>query len=186
MKSSKILLVLGSGPNIGRSVAQRFKDAGYKVAVVSRSAAHGETTPEGFLTLHADLSKPSAIPTIFEAVYSQLGGHPTTIVYNAAALTTPDDLTNIFSVSTEDLAADMAVMNTSAFLAAKQAVMGFENCTNEKDPKAFIYTGNHLAVDTPPVTRLVTLGLGKSAASYWIGAASKTFKEQEYRCAHFV
>ena len=181
MNGSKILLVLGAGPNIGRSLAQRFKEAGYKVALVSRSANDGEVTPDGFLMLQADLSKPSSIPTIFETVFKQLGGHPTVVVYNTGALTIPEDLTNIFSVPIEKLEADLAVMNTSAYLAARQAVAGFENSANNDAPNAFIYTGNNLSVITQPVPRLVTLGSGKSAASYWVGVASKTFRDKGYR-----
>jgi NAD(P)-dependent dehydrogenase (short-subunit alcohol dehydrogenase family) len=181
MDSQKILLVFGAGPNIGLSLAERFKAAGYKVVLVSRSIRDTEErTPYGDLTLQADLKDYSSVPTIFATVKAKLGGSPTVVVYNAAGLTMPKDLANIFTVPVESLEDDLAVMNTSAYVAAGQAVEGFTASQNDT-PKAFIYTGNILAAVALPVPRLTTLGSGKSAASYWIGAASLLFKDRGFK-----
>lgn len=180
METQKILLVLGAGPNIGQSLAKHFKAAGYRVVLVSRSVAANEITPDGTMTLRADLKDSSSVPALFETVKAKFGGPPTVVVYNAAALTVPKDPANIFTVPVESLEDDMAIMNTSAFIAAGQAVAGFK-ASRSNAPKAFIYTGNILAAVAPPVPRLVTLGSGKSAASYWIGAASGLFKSEGYK-----
>jgi NAD(P)-dependent dehydrogenase (short-subunit alcohol dehydrogenase family) len=177
--ASKILLVLGAGSNIGRGVADRFLAAGYRVALVSRSAP-ASSGSDSTLHLQADLKDPSSVPGIFDAVKARFGAAPTVVVYNAAALTPPADTSNIFSVPVEDLDKDLAIANTSPYVAAGLAYKGFEEAANDA-PKAFIYTGNVLAAVTRPAPFVVTLGIGKSAASYWIGAASALYKDKGYR-----
>ncbi|KAI5459032.1 hypothetical protein BGZ63DRAFT_361000 [Mariannaea sp. PMI_226] len=177
---SKILLVLGAGKNIGQGVADKFRSAGYRVALVSRSANHGEKTPEGDLTLRADLSDVSSVPPVFAEVKKAFGGPPSVVVYNAATLTAPEDPENLFTVPIEKFEQNLVVLNTSPYIAAREAISGFE--TLDKDtPKAFIYTGNLLAGRTQPVPLYVVLGTGKSAASYWIGSASGIYKDKGYK-----
>ncbi|KAM5354959.1 hypothetical protein ACJ41O_001605 [Fusarium nematophilum] len=177
---NKIVLVLGAGKNIGHGVAQKFRSAGYRVALVSRSVEDRGTTPEGDTTLRADLSNPSSVPSIFAAVKEILGGPPNVVVYNAATFTPPTDPQNPFTVPIEALERDLSLLNTSAYIAAREAVAGFE-ATGADLPKAFIYTGNTLAGATSPLPVLVGLGTGKSAASYWIGSASAFYKEKGYK-----
>ncbi|KAM0433392.1 hypothetical protein ACHAPT_004270 [Fusarium lateritium] len=177
---AKILLILGAGKNIGQGVANKFRSAGYRVALVSRSAEDRKTNPDGDLTLRADLSDPSSVPGIFGAVKEQLGGPPNVVVYNAATLTPPTDLQNPFTVPVEAFEKDLNVLNTSAYVAAREAVSGFE-ATSADITRAFIYTGNGLAGATAPVPLLVDLGTGKSAASYWIGSASGFYKDKGYK-----
>jgi NAD(P)-dependent dehydrogenase (short-subunit alcohol dehydrogenase family) len=76
---SKILLILGAGPNIGVAVAKSFSSAGYKVASASRSAPK---STEGIdLHIPVDLSKPDDVPGVFSKVRKELG-EPSVIVYN--------------------------------------------------------------------------------------------------------
>ncbi|EEU36453.1 uncharacterized protein NECHADRAFT_81213 [Fusarium vanettenii 77-13-4] len=178
--STKILLILGAGKNIGNGVANKFRSAGYRVALVSRSAEDRKTNPDGDLTLKADLSNPSSVPDIFGAVKELLGGPPSVVVYNAATLTPPTDLQNPFTVPLESFEKDLSVLNTSAYVAAGETVSGFEAISADI-PRAFLYTGNGLAGATAPVPLLVDLGTGKSAASYWIGSASGFYKEKGYK-----
>ncbi|AEO67133.1 75b3929b-a0a2-4b1a-b665-7db53caa5a2e [Thermothielavioides terrestris] len=180
MAASKILLVLGAGKNIGQSLGRGFKAAGYKVALVSRSAADGQTTAEGFLTLRADLSNHASVPPLFEAVKKKLGGPPTVVVYNAGAVVSPVDAANPFTVPLDGLESVTAVTHTSAYVAAREAVAGWESLPKEV-PKAFIYTGNICAAVVLPKTFTVSFGSGKSAASYWIGLASEVYKEKGYK-----
>jgi NAD(P)-dependent dehydrogenase (short-subunit alcohol dehydrogenase family) len=76
---TKILLILGGGPNIGAAVAKSFSAAGYKVASASRSAPK---STEGIdLHVPVDLSKPDDVPGVFEKVRKELG-EPGVVVYN--------------------------------------------------------------------------------------------------------
>jgi short-subunit dehydrogenase len=78
--TTPILLLLGAGPRIGKSVATAFASKGYKIALVARSLREEESTPNQLL-IKADLSDPTSMPSIFSKVKEVLG-LPTVIIYN--------------------------------------------------------------------------------------------------------
>ena len=129
MSSKPVVLILGSGPRVGAAVAKQFANTGYLVAVASRKATGGKTA-EGYLSVKADLSNPSSVPTVFDAVKAEFQNAPSVVVYNAAALTPPvgDDL---FSISTESLAANLNTNTVSVYAAAQEAVKGWETLPKE-------------------------------------------------------
>ncbi|PNP55307.1 hypothetical protein THARTR1_04449 [Trichoderma harzianum] len=160
MASKGIALILGAGSNVGQALSSTFSQAGYKVALVSRSAKESSSATQ--VSIAADLTNPDAIPPIFASVRKALGADPNVVVYNAAGFES-----------------DLRLMNTSAYVAAREAVAGFEKL-DKSLPKAFIYTGNWLNAVTMSNPTHVTLGSGKSAAASWIGAASVHYKEKGY------
>jgi NAD(P)-dependent dehydrogenase (short-subunit alcohol dehydrogenase family) len=174
-----IVLILGSGPRVGASVAATFASNGYSVVVTSRKGSNS-TTPEGYLSLSADFNDPFSIPGIFDAVATKLNSAPNVVIYNAAALTPPPDQASVFSISAAKVAADLNVNTISAFVAAEQAVKGFEKL-GEGVKKTFIYTGNILNVAVLPVPMMLNLGMGKAASAYWVGVADMTFASKGYR-----
>lgn len=178
MSSNPVALILGSGPRVGAAVAKKFASTGYSVAVVSRNAASGKTS-EGYLSIPADLSDPSSIPKIFDTVKAEYQSAPNVVVYNAAALTPPvgDDL---FSIPAESLAKDLNTNTITAYAAAQQAVRGWETLKNGL-AKVFIYTGNRSNVALSPLLLTASLGVGKSASSYFIGMADKQYAKLGYR-----
>ena len=80
MPNAPVLLILGSGPRIGTSVASAFAAKGYKVALASRSIDENASTPNQ-LNIKADFSDFHSISSIFSKVKEQLG-LPSIIVYN--------------------------------------------------------------------------------------------------------
>ena len=178
MSSKPIVLILGSGPRVGAAVAKQFANTGYSVAVASRKAEEG-LTAEGCLSVKADLSDPSSLPAIFDAVKAEFHSAPSVVVYNAAALTPPtaDDL---FSIPVESLAADLNINTVSAYAAAQEAVKGWKTLATDSK-KVFIYTGNKLNTWIAPILTTVTLGVGKSASSYLLGAADGRYAKEGYR-----
>ncbi|KAI1165876.1 NAD(P)-binding protein [Nemania serpens] len=179
MATSPVVLILGSGPRVGSSVARTFAKNGYRVAVTSRGGT-GSKTEEGYLSIKADFSKPESIPGIFDAVKAEFNAAPTTVVYNAAALTPPPKEGSLFSISADSLSSDLNVNTVSPYIAAQQAVAGWETLPAETK-KAFIYTGNILNVVTPPIPLYTTLGAGKAGAAFWIGVADATVSAKGYR-----
>lgn len=179
MAAKSIVLILGAGPRVGTSVAETFANNGYNVAVASRSGS-GTKTEKGFLSLKADFTKPDSIPALFDAVKAEFHAAPSVVVYNAAALTNPPDKDSIFSISAENVALDLNVNTISPYVAAQQAVKGWE--TLPKDTKkTFIYTGNALNVSVLPVPMMLDLGMGKSASAYWIGVADTLYSARGSR-----
>jgi len=179
MAANSVVLILGAGPRIGASVAETFASNGYKVALASRSGS-GNITANGFLSLKADFTKPSSIPALFDAVKTEFHASPSVVIYNAAALTSPPNNDSLFSVSAESVTLDLNVNTISPYVAAQQAVHGWETLPKEAK-KTFIYTGNIMNVSIVPMPPMMDLGMGKSASAFWIGLANTTYSAQEFR-----
>lgn len=180
MAPSPILLVLGAGANVGAGLAKRFASTGYKVALVSRRGA-GETKPDdGYLHIKADLSDVSVYPGIYSQVRAAFGGVPSTVVYNAASLTPPAESGNLFSVPLDGLQRDLDIAVKGAYVAAGEAYRLWTEA-NDGGKKVFIYTGNMTAKAHLAIPNIVTLGIGKHGAWYWLGVADKLYKEKGFR-----
>ena len=177
MAANAVVLILGAGPRVGACVAEKFASNGYKVAVASRS---GSDSGKGYLSLKADFSKPDSIPALFDAVKTEFRTAPSVVVYNAATLTRPPVEDSALSVPAESVASDLNVNTISPYVAAQQAVNGWETLPKETK-KTFIYTGNFLNVVIPPVPVFLNLGIGKSASAFWIGLADATYSSRGYR-----
>ncbi|KAL4884404.1 hypothetical protein BJY04DRAFT_8034 [Aspergillus karnatakaensis] len=177
--SKPIALILGVGPRVGTSIAATFANKGYHVAVASRKGT-GDKTPEGYLSLAADFSNPNSVPTLFDSVQKSFGAAPAVVVYNAASLTPPPEQDSALSIPSDRLAGDLNVNTVSPYVAAQKAVEGWSTLPGDVK-KTFIFTGNILNVRPIPLPLFLTLGVGKSATSYWIGTADQTYKARGYR-----
>lgn len=78
--SSKVVLILGAGERIGKSLSQKFASNGYKVAVASRTL-HPAVNEAADTSIKADFSNPLSIKSIFAEVHAKLGA-PNVVVYN--------------------------------------------------------------------------------------------------------
>jgi NAD(P)-dependent dehydrogenase (short-subunit alcohol dehydrogenase family) len=78
--TSQVVLVLGAGANIGKSIAQKFANTGFKVAIASRSL-----DPELVKTVNSshkvDFSNPASVKDLFASVKAELGV-PNVVIYN--------------------------------------------------------------------------------------------------------
>jgi NAD(P)-dependent dehydrogenase (short-subunit alcohol dehydrogenase family) len=179
MTANPVILILGAGPRVGASVAEKFFSNGYQVAIASRNGT-GTKTVNGFLSLKADFTNPTSIPALFDAVTTEFHSAPSVVVYNAAALTNPPEKDSVLSISAESVQADLNVNTVSAYLAAQQAVKGWEKLPKEMK-KTFIYTGNIMNVSIVPMPLTLDLGMGKAASAFWIGVADVTYSAQGFR-----
>ncbi|KAI1472656.1 NAD(P)-binding protein [Daldinia caldariorum] len=177
--SVNAVLILGAGPRVGASVAQKFASSGYKVAIASRNGT-GAKTAEGFLSLKADFAKPESIPALFNAVKTEFQTAPSVVVYNAASLTNPPDKDSPLSIPVDSVVSDLNVNTVSPYAAAQQAVKEWATLPKEAR-KTFIYTGNILNVSILPLPVFHNLGIGKSASAYWIGVADANYSPQGFR-----
>ena len=75
-----VLLILGSGANIGSGVARAFAAKGYKVASTSRKPQE-HSTDEDILHIQSDLADPDSLSGVFQRVVKALGP-PSVVVYN--------------------------------------------------------------------------------------------------------
>ncbi|MBK7820761.1 MAG: 3-oxoacyl-ACP reductase FabG [Tessaracoccus sp.] len=68
-ESSRVVLVTGGSKGIGRTLAERFRDAGYRVAATYRSGG----VPDGILGLQCDITDQEQVEAAFSAVEAELG-----------------------------------------------------------------------------------------------------------------
>ena len=78
--TSPIILILGSGPNVGQHVAQAFAARGYKVAHTSRKLKSEDNNSDQ-VNIASDLSDPDSVVEVFAKVKASLG-IPSVVVYN--------------------------------------------------------------------------------------------------------
>jgi len=182
MTPNPILLILGSGPRIGSSVAKSFASKGYTIVLASRSGTNNKTS-EGYHSLRADFADPSSIPSLFASVRSETGSSPSVVVYNAGALTMPPDEDSVLSIPAEHVVKDFNVNTISPYVAACEAVKGWDamGAGGSKVKGTFIFTGNAQNVLVLPMPMLMDVGMGKAATAYWIGAADPNFVRKGYR-----
>lgn len=174
-----VVLILGSGPRVGASVAQAFKNNGYSVALASRKSTNSKTD-DGYLSIKADFASPSSLPDVFSAVKAEFGSAPSVVIYNAAALTPPSDQASVLSVSAEAVTKDLNINVVSPYVAAQQALAGWETLPQDVK-KTFIYTGNAQNEVIVPMPPMMNLGVGKAASAYWVGLADTLYKAKGYR-----
>ncbi len=179
MSSKPVAIIFGVGANIGSAIVKKFVGAGYRVAAVSRSAAEPPALSADGTTLpiRADVAHSAQISAVFDTVRKTWNTAPKVVVYNPGSLTPPPDKDNIFSVPVSDFEKDLAVNVTSPWVAAFEAVKGW----SVGERATFILTGNCLPKVTLPVPSLVTLGVGKAAASNWLALADATYKKDGWR-----
>lgn len=179
MSTKPVILILGSGPRIGTSIAAGFAAAGYNVAITSRKGTN-TFNEAGHLHLQADFTDPGSVPSAFAAVQTHFSAPPAVVVYNAAALTPPPDKDNLLSISASAVSNDLNVNVVSAYVAAQEAIKGWASLPPDVK-KTYIYTGNAQASMILPVPMMLNLGMGKAASAYWIGQTDQTFREKGYR-----
>ncbi|CAL5871784.1 uncharacterized protein PFLUO_LOCUS6037 [Penicillium psychrofluorescens] len=173
--TSPVILILGSGPNVGQHVARAFAAKGYKVALASRSLKEEDSNADQ-IHISADLSDPHSVKGIFSKVKASLG-LPSVVVYNAAAVT-PNNPEDPLSLPLADFSRDFHINTTSAFVAAQQAALSFEELTDHGS-KTFIYTGNILNSTT--MAPLLDLGVGKSATAHIIRSAAAAYSNRGFK-----
>lgn len=192
-----VILILGAGKNVGNFVNRTFAAKGYKVALVSRSLNAQDSTKD-CINIRADLSNPESIIEVFSKVKTALG-LPSVVVYNGkislcryndwnstdypASAGALNDAKKTFAIELNDFGRSLNVNTTSAFVAAQQAVLGFEQLPTCAS-KTFIYTGNILNTSIIPI--LLMGGIGKSASAHMIEVAATAYAGSGLKFVSFL
>ncbi|EEB88729.1 hypothetical protein MPER_13265 [Moniliophthora perniciosa FA553] len=186
MSSRLVAFILGAGSNVGRSVALKLKEQSYAVAVGSRNPDKESAKKDGFFPVTLDINNQDSIVKAFETVKKELGA-PNVVVYNAAILNLPEDVSDPLTLSIEGFNACIT-LGQNVFLAAQQALPGFRSEGHKQNAKAFIVTGNLLPFLPVETTRLVGLSAQKTIESHLIELFNNTYLKEgiRYHYAHFV
>ena len=86
MSSKPVLLILGYGPRTGKFIADKFFQAGYRVAATGRGLKDG-LVEDGFLNIKADLADPDIVLDVFKKTKTHFSAAPNVVVYNGERFT---------------------------------------------------------------------------------------------------
>lgn len=204
---SRVAIIFGAGAKVGASVVKGFLGAGYGVATVSRTAKQSPPSDDGnnnnnnLYQIQADVSDPSVIPGIFSKLASdrKTWPFPSVVIWNAASNSGPSsgssDPLDIFAVPDAAFDRDLDLLIKSPYIAAREALrvwrgqgegeVGVEGGEDKKKgverKGTFIMTGNYMPRKIYPSAALVTGGIGKSGANYWVGLGDFVFREKGIR-----
>jgi NAD(P)-dependent dehydrogenase (short-subunit alcohol dehydrogenase family) len=175
-----VALILGGGPRIGLSVANKLASTGYQVALGSRNPP--TTSSSSIHPIPVDVSDPDSVAAAFARVRRDLG-IPGVVVYNAAALSFPSNPGDpIGSIAPAELERDWRVNALGGYAALREAVEGFRMLKNEgmKDRDGvFIATGN--VTQLQPMPMALTLGAGKAMLVHLVQVAVESCKDEGFR-----
>lgn len=115
MSEGRVVVVTGGNRGIGRAIAERFVQQGYRVAVTARS---GEG-PAGTLTVRADVTDAAAVDAAFSEVEARLG--PVEVLVANAGITKD---TLLMRMSEEDFDSVVQTNLGGAFRVVKRASKG--------------------------------------------------------------
>lgn len=101
--------------------------------------------------------------------------------WNAAAISAPTDPKNPLEVPEEAFDKNLDLMVKSPYVAAREAARAWKESEQGGRKGTFIMTGNLLPRKILPVPTLVTLGVGKSGANYWVGLSDVALKGEGIR-----
>ncbi|KAI3621458.1 short chain type [Moniliophthora roreri] len=186
MSSRLVAFILGAGSNVGRSVALKLKEQSYAVAVGSRNPDKESAKKDGFFPVTLDITNQESIIKAFETVKKELGA-PNVVIYNAAILNLPEDVTDPLTLAIEGFNTSIA-FGQNVFLAAQQALPGFRSEGHKQNAKAFIATGNLLPFRPATNARLVGLSAQKIIESHLVELFNSTYLKEgiRFHYAHFV
>lgn len=169
---TKNIIIVGSGPGLSKSIAEKFGEKGFAVGLISRTpeklaneVADLESQNIKAFYATADAGSKTELSKAIKALRKEMGP-VNTLVYNAAVLKQK----NIMDESTASLSEDfnLAVFNA---LYAVQTV--FEDLTENKG--AVLLTGGGLAINPNP--EMGSVCLGKAALRNLGFQLNKTLKK---------
>ncbi|KIM93812.1 hypothetical protein OIDMADRAFT_136870 [Oidiodendron maius Zn] len=175
MTTTKVVLILGAGPNIGKAVAAAFAAKGYKPALAARSLNPEESTAEQ-LNIKADFSDPSSIAGVFSAVEKKFGS-PSVVIYNAAGLNIVSE-TDPLAGPISGFAASININTVSVYAALQASIAAFSKLPASTS-RTFFYTGN--ALNRVVIPSYLDLGVGKTATAYIIEASTIAYKDKGFK-----
>ena len=115
-----VCAVIGIGPGKGAAIAQRFSQAGYRLALLSRSTVLSTKLADELGNTRAyacDASDPESVKAAFASVHEDLG-EVNVLVYNAGSGTWG----NVEEVSAADLENAWRINTLGAFAAAREVI----------------------------------------------------------------
>jgi len=155
---NKILTIVGMGPGVSYSVAKKFANNGFSVAMISRNEERLNEYKTEFQKMNlkaqgfrADASNEGSLKEAFEKINRSIG-NTDVLVYNAFSMRQSDPT----QLQYEDCITDFKI-NVAGALAASQLVIP---AMLERKQGTILFTGGRTALE--PMSIYSSLGIGKA------------------------
>uniref|UniRef100_A0A1D1Z8K4 3-oxoacyl-[acyl-carrier-protein] reductase FabG n=1 Tax=Anthurium amnicola TaxID=1678845 RepID=A0A1D1Z8K4_9ARAE len=183
--SKGVAAIVGVGPKLGRSVARKFAQEGYTVAILSRdleklSAVAEEIAWEAkaqVFAIRIDCSESQSVREAFEGVLSL--GFVEVLVYNAG-LCTPPHPTPFMDTRVESFHESLTVSSVGSFHCAQQVIPGMV----QRGKGTIIFTGSSTSVTG--FAGYYELCCGKFALRGLSQCLAREFQQAGIHVAHII
>ena len=152
------LVIVGSGPGLAKTVAERFGAKGWRVVMMARNgerlaAEAGELRAQGVdaVPLVCDVTDLGRLDALIRS--ESEGGGIDLLIYNAAVIR-PN--TPIFDTAIDTIVSDLTIDLVAGIVAARAAIPAMR----DRGWGTIIFSGGELGFE--PLPKLLTLGVGKA------------------------
>lgn len=170
---SNSIMIIGAGPGIGQAVARKFGREGWQIVLTGRNADRlagltADLTAEGITAnaVPADATDAQALRAAVAKAEALTGGL-TAVHFNAGIVRNQD----LFSMSDEEIASDLAIDVTAGFNAIRAAADSFGTRGG-----TILVTGGGLGVH--PSADWAVLGAGKAALRNMVQGLAEPLGQQ--------
>jgi short-subunit dehydrogenase len=169
MSSSKLLVLIGSGPGIGLATAKLFASKGFNVALVSRSAdrlkddaaqVKGSSSVK-VETFPVDVADHDALKSTLENIHKALGP-PEIVIYNAARVG-PSEFGKF---TPEEMMQDYRINAVGIYVVATWAIPYLEQAAQKGGKPSFFLSGS--GVNYRPLPPVFSLCMNKAAQTNFL------------------
>jgi len=177
MTDAKTVLIVGAGPGLSASIARRFSNEGFRVALAARNIEKLTKICEetGSTAYKCDASVPKEMEILFETVGNQIG-EPNLAIYNASNRVRGP----ITEIDPEAVLRAITISCYGGFLMAQQAAKRML----KKGSGAIFFTGASAGVKGYPNS--TTFAMGKFGLRGLAQALARELHPQNIHIGHFV
>ncbi|MGB3364932.1 MAG: SDR family NAD(P)-dependent oxidoreductase [Thermodesulfobacteriota bacterium] len=183
MKTDKVAVILGTGPGLGRALAQKFSNEGYKIAIVSRTKKKLENIQreiessggETFIAT-ADVTNEQELKGAFNKIFQKFGKNIDVLVYNAGDFKKQ----SILKIKPDDFKNSWKINCFGAFLSSKLALPSML----KKKKGTIIFTGATASIRGSAEFSL--LAVGKFGLRALAQSIAREFGPKGIHVAHVI
>ncbi|MEO6694389.1 MAG: SDR family NAD(P)-dependent oxidoreductase [Ignavibacteria bacterium] len=174
---NKILTIVGMGPGVSYSVAQRFAKDGFKIAMIARNKQRLDDYKDEFEKMNfevqgfpADAEDESSLISTFEKIHETFG-KTEVLLYNAFSMRVAKPA----ELNYEDFIKDFKINVAGALVSSQQVLPSMI----EKKEGAILFTGGGTGLE--PMPAYSSLGIGKAGIR---NLCFSMFKDLKSKCIH--
>ena len=181
MSTSRLLVVVGSGPGVGSATASLFASNGFNIALISRNPERLKGDQTRVLkansnieckTFAADVSDSSALKKALNQIHESMGA-PEVVLFNTARIAP----TTIGETDPSDVAQDFQLMNIGQIVTAYWALPLLAEVA-ERSGSHPTFLNSSSGVGDEPLPQVFSLSMNKAAQNNFLKSLAHVARPQ--------